>query len=214
MIALFFEVQPKPEHFQRYLDMAAALKPALEKINGFISIDRYKSLAREGVVLSHSIWRDEAALTAWRVHEGHHKAQDAGRNVVFADYRLRIAEVLREEQPGKPAWQPQRLSAYNDPVHRRPRYMVVAESSSPQLETQLGTLPGLQTEAYASLGRENEFVHVMDVPDLPVALELTDNYRVGAPAYRYRICEVERDYGMFERAEAPQYYPPVLKSGT
>lgn len=207
MLALFFEVQPKPEHFQRYLDMAAALKPALEKIDGFISIDRYKSLKREGVVLSHSIWRDEAALTAWRVHEGHHRAQDAGRNTVFLDYRLRIAEVLREEQPGKPAWQPQRVSAYNDPAHRRPRYMVVAESSSETFDA----LAGLQPEAWASLNRQNEFVHVMDVPDLPVALELTDNCRVGAPAYRYRVCEVERDYGMFERGEAPQYYPAVAR---
>ncbi|HEY4373290.1 MAG TPA: antibiotic biosynthesis monooxygenase [Burkholderiales bacterium] len=207
MIALFFEVQPKPEHFQRYLDMAAALKPELEKIDGFISIDRYKSLAREGVVLSHSIWRDEAALTAWRTHEGHHHAQDAGRNTVFEDYRLRIAEVLREEEPGKPAWQPQRLSAYNDPAHRRPRYMAVVESTSERFDT----LPGLKPEAYASLNRQNEFVHVLDVPDLPVALELTDSCRIGTPAYRYRICEVERDYGMFERAEAPQYYPPVAR---
>jgi heme-degrading monooxygenase HmoA len=208
MIALFFEVRPKPEHYQRYLDMAAALKPELEKIDGFIAIDRYKSLKRDGVVLSHSIWRDEAALTAWRVHEGHHKAQDAGRNVVFADYRLRIGEVLREEQPGKPAWQPQRVSAYNDPAHRRPRYLVVVESSSGKFDA----LPGLAPETYASLSRDNEFVHVMDVADLPVALELTDSCRVGAPAYRYRICELERDYGMFNRAEAPQYYPPVSKS--
>jgi heme-degrading monooxygenase HmoA len=207
MLALFFEVKPKPEHFQRYLDMAAALKPQLEKIDGFISIDRYKSLAREGVVLSHSIWRDEAALTAWRVHEGHHRAQDAGRNVVFEDYRLRIAEVLREEMPGKPAWQPQRVSAYNDPAHRKPRYMVVAESTSAQFDA----LPGIAPEAYASLNRPSEFVHVMDVADIPVALELTENCRIGAPSYRYRICEVERDYGMFERAEAPQYYPPVAR---
>ena len=210
MLALFFEVKPKPEHFQRYLDMAAALKPQLEKIDGFISIDRYKSLAREGVVLSHSIWRDEAALTAWRVHEGHHRAQDAGRNVVFEDYRLRIAEVLREEMPGKPAWQPQRLSAYNDPAHRAPRYMVVAEASSAAFDA----LPGLAPEAFASLNRANEFVHVMDSPDLATSLELTENCRIGAPSYRYRICEVERDYGMFERAEAPQYYPPVTRPGT
>lgn len=209
MIALFFEVQPKPEFFQRYLDMAAALKPELEKIDGFISIDRYKSLARADVVLSHSIWRDEAALTAWRVHEGHHHAQDAGRNRIFADYRLRIAEVLREEQPGKPAWQPQRLSAYNDPAHRRPRYMAVVESTSATFDT----LPGLQPEAYESLNRKGEHVHVLDLPDLPVALEMTDACRVGAPAYRYRICEVERDYGMFERAEAPQYYAPVARPG-
>ena len=209
MLALFFEVKSKPDSYQRYLDMAAALRPQLEKIDGFIAIDRYRSLAREGVVLSHSIWRDEAALTAWRVHAGHHRAQDAGRNAIFEDYRLRIAEVLREETPGKPAWQPQRLSAYNDPAHRRPRYMVVAESSSAGFDA----LPGLAPEAYASLNRADEYVHVMDAPDLPVALELTDSCGVGAPAYRYRICEIERDYGMYERAEAPQYYPGLVRPG-
>jgi heme-degrading monooxygenase HmoA len=207
MLALFFEVQPKPEGYQRYLDMAAALKPQLEKIDGFISIDRYKSLAREGVILSHSIWRDEAALTAWRVQEHHHQAQEAGRNAIFSDYRLRIAEVVREETPGKPAWQPQRLSAYNDPARRTPRYMVVAESASAQFEA----LPGVAPEAYASLNRAGEFVHVMSVPGPPEALELTESCRVGASAYRYRICEVERDYGMYERAEAPQYYPAVTR---
>jgi heme-degrading monooxygenase HmoA len=210
MLALFFEVKPRPELKQRYLDMAAALKPQLEKIDGFLSIDRYQSLSREGVILSHSIWRDEAALTAWRVHEGHHLAQDAGRNRIFEDYRLRIAEVLREEVPGKPAWQPQRVSAYNDPAHRKPRYMVVAESTSDRFEA----LPGMQPEAFASLNRANEYVHVMDVADIPSALELTENCRIGAPSYRYRICEVERDYGMYERAEAPQYYPPVARPGT
>lgn len=207
MLALFFEVQPKPEGYQRYLDMAAALKPQLEKIDGFISIDRYKSLAREGVVLSHSIWRDEAALTAWRVQENHHKAQEAGRSAIFSDYRLRIAEVIREESPGKPAWQPQRLSAYNDPARRKPRYMIVAESSSNTFDA----LPGIKPEAFSSLNRPEEFVHVMEVPGLPEALEVTESCRVGAPAYRYRVCEVERDYGMYDRAEAPQYYPAVAR---
>jgi len=207
MLALFFEVHPKPEGYQRYLDMAAALKPQLEQIDGFIAIDRYRSLAREGWVLSHSIWRDEAALTTWRVHEPHHRAQEAGRSAIFQDYRLRIAEVLREEQPGKPAWQPQRLSAYNDPAHRAPRYVVVAESASDKFDA----LPGVTPEAWASLNRPGEFVHVMSAPDLPTALELTENCRLGAPAYRYRICEVERDYGMYDRAEAPQYYPAVIR---
>lgn len=205
MLALFFEVHPKPEGYQRYLDMAAALKPQLEKIDGFISIDRYQSLARKGWVLSHSIWRDEAALTAWRVHEQHHRAQEAGRNAIFQDYRLRIAEVVREETPGKPAWQPQRLSAYNDPAYHAPRYMVVAESSSDAFDA----LPGIAPEAWASLNRPDEYVHVMSAPALPEALEVTENCRIGAPAYRYRICEVERDYGMYDRAQAPQYYPPA-----
>jgi heme-degrading monooxygenase HmoA len=205
MLALFFEVQPKPEGYQRYLDMAAALRPQLEQIDGFMSIDRYKSLARDGVILSHSIWRDEAALTAWRVHEQHHHAQEAGRNAIFSDYRLRIAGVVREETPGKPAWQPQRLSAYNDPARRAPRYMLAAESNS----ARFGALPGIVPEAYASLNRAGEFVHVMSVPGLPEALELTESCRVCAPAYRYRICEVERDYGMHDRREAPQYFAAV-----
>jgi len=209
MLALFFEVQPRPDGYQRYLDMAAVLKPQLEQVDGFLSIDRYRSLAREGWVLSHSIWRDEAALTAWRVQANHHHAQEAGRNAIFLDYRLRIAEVLREEQPGKPAWQPQRPSAYNDPAHRAPRHMLVAESTSGKFDA----LPGVAPEAWASLNRPGEFVHVASVPDLPTALELTGNCRIGAPAYRYRICEVERDYGMYDRAEAPQYYPEVASPG-
>ena len=209
MIALFFEVTPRPGQLDRYLAMAAALKPQLDALGGCLFIDRFRSLQTDGRILSFQIWRDEAALTAWRVHEAHHRTQQAGRDAVFSDYRLRVAQVVRLEEPGKPAWQPQRLSAYNDPAHRAPRYMVVAESSSGNFDS----LPGIAPEAWASLNRPEEFVHVTSVPDLPTALELTENCRIGAPAYRYRICEVERDYGMYDRAEAPQYYPAVAPPG-
>lgn len=96
MIAVIFEVWPKPEHRQEYLDLAAELRPLLEKIDGFISIERFESLTAPGKILSLSVFRDEAALEAWRKLEPHRAAQARGRKVLFADYRLRIAGVIRD----------------------------------------------------------------------------------------------------------------------
>lgn len=207
MLALFFEVTPRPGQMDRYLAMAAALKPKLDALGGCLFIDRFRNLARPDSLLSCQMWRDEAALTAWRVHEAHHQTQEAGRNAVFSDYRLRVAEVIREEEPGKPAWQPQRLSAYNDPGAKTPRYVVLAESTSATLDAPAG----VTHEAFESINRKGEFAHLFTVPNLPTALEITENCRIGAPAYRFRIGEVERDYSMHERGEAPQYYPPVAR---
>lgn len=205
MLVLFFEVTPKPGNTERYLALAAALKPKLDAVGGCLFIDRFRNLQQEGSLLSMQIWRDEAALTAWRVHDAHHRTQKAGRNEVFSDYRLRVAEVIREEEPGKPAWQPQRLSAYNDPAHKTPRYVVFAESTSGAFDAPAD----VAHETFESINRAGEFAHLFTVPDLPTALEITENCRIGAPAYRFRVCEVERDYGMVDRAEAPQHYPPV-----
>jgi heme-degrading monooxygenase HmoA len=96
MIAVIFEVRPKPEQRQTYLDIAAALRPHLEKIDGFISIERFESLTEPGKILSLSFFRDEAAVAAWRNIEAHRQAQAKGRGQVFADYRLRIASVMRD----------------------------------------------------------------------------------------------------------------------
>ena len=96
MIAVIFEVVPAPGRKQEYLDLAAALRPQLEQQDGFISIERFASLSNEGKVLSLSYWRDEEAVKNWRRFEGHRLAQVRGRNGVFADYRLRVASVLRD----------------------------------------------------------------------------------------------------------------------
>lgn len=96
MIAIIFEVQPHPEKKKTYLDIAAALKPQLEKIDGFISIERFESLSTPGKLLSLSFFRDEAAVQEWRRLEAHRKAQSRGRDDVFDDYRLRVAQVLRD----------------------------------------------------------------------------------------------------------------------
>ena len=96
MHAVIFEVSPKEEHRQEYLDIAAALKPTLEKMDGFISIERFQSLTDPSKILSLSFWRDDEAIAGWRRVEAHRKAQAKGRGELLRDYRLRIAGVIRD----------------------------------------------------------------------------------------------------------------------
>ena len=95
MIVVIFEVQPNETEAQRYFDLAAELSVELEKQDGFISIERFESLASPGKYLSISFWRDEAAVAAWRGHAGHAAAQALGKSEIFADYRITVAESLR-----------------------------------------------------------------------------------------------------------------------
>lgn len=96
MIAVIFEVFPAEGKVQEYLDIAAKLKPILENIDGFISIERFSSFSIEGKLLSLSFWRDEKAIEEWRNIESHRLAQEKGRDGVFSDYRLRVANVSRD----------------------------------------------------------------------------------------------------------------------
>lgn len=96
MIAVIFEVWPKTGQRQTYLDIAAALRPQLEKMDGFISVERFESLTEPGKILSLSFFRDETAVAAWRNLEAHRCAQVKGRTAVFGNYRLRIASIIRD----------------------------------------------------------------------------------------------------------------------
>jgi heme-degrading monooxygenase HmoA len=96
MMTVIFEVWPQPEHRAGYLDWAAQLKEELLRMDGFISIERFQSLTDPDKLLSLSVWRDEASLAAWRNLESHRAAQAAGRGSMFKDYRIRIAEVVRD----------------------------------------------------------------------------------------------------------------------
>jgi heme-degrading monooxygenase HmoA len=96
MIAVIFEVWPASGRKKDYLDIAATLKPDLEKMDGFISVERFQSLTDPGKLLSLSFWRDEDAVKGWRNQEDHRRGQAKGRGGVFADYRLRIAAVIRD----------------------------------------------------------------------------------------------------------------------
>lgn len=105
MIAVIFEVWLKEETAQRYFDLAAELRKELEQIDGFISVERFQSLTSEGKYVSLSFWRDSAAVEAWYAQRKHRAAQEAGRAGIFQDYRIRVAEVLRDYDmaAGRPA---------------------------------------------------------------------------------------------------------------
>jgi heme-degrading monooxygenase HmoA len=96
MIAVIFEVSPADGRKDDYLDHAAGLRSELERMDGFISVERFQSLTNPDKILSLSIWRDEDSVAAWRCHAGHRATQMAGRNGIFRDYRLRVAAILRD----------------------------------------------------------------------------------------------------------------------
>ena len=96
MIVVIFESWPKPGKKQSYLDLAATLAPLTRELDGFISVERFQSVADEGKMVALSFWRDEAAVTAWRNTVEHRRVQDGSRRTVFDDYRLRVAQVTRD----------------------------------------------------------------------------------------------------------------------
>lgn len=96
MIAVIFEAWPHEAQYQRYLDLAGELKPMLAEVDGFISIERFQSQSEPAKLLSLSFWRDEEAIGEWRRIELHRTAQSAGRQEIFEDYHLRIAQVVRD----------------------------------------------------------------------------------------------------------------------
>ena len=195
MLLLLFEVTPRKGHVDAYLAIAATLHPEMEELGGCLFIDRYRSRARPRTLLSYQVWRDEAALTRWRTHAEHHKAQALGRARVFEDYRLRVAAVLRAEGRSEPAWEAAHRSNWHDPAVTAPRY--VADSDSQ-------TLAGA-TESFERIYRPGEYAHVLAfdaVQSAPTLAALPD-------ALRLHLGEIERDYGMHDRAEAPQYFAPT-----
>jgi heme-degrading monooxygenase HmoA len=163
MISQFFDVQIKAGLINRYMDLAASLKPALTAMGGCLFIDRFKSLARENLLLSYQIWQDEGAMTAWRADANHHGIQKTGREKIFSDYRIRIAQVIYEARPGKPVWQPERRTSYNDPARRPPTYVIASESK----DAELPVTTQWRRDCFESMSRAGYFAHLVDL-DPPV----------------------------------------------
>ena len=96
MIAVVFEVEMKDGRTQDYFDLAAKLRPELDKVDGFISVERFQSLANEHKYVSLSFWRDQEAVSAWKAQAEHRAAQQLGKDEIFSKYRIRVAEVVRD----------------------------------------------------------------------------------------------------------------------
>lgn len=219
MFAVIFEVQPKPDRVDDYLDTAKALRPAIERIDGFIDNERFASQATKGRLLSLSTWRDEKALIRWRTLAVHHAAQEKGRFHLFDTYRLRVGEIIADTRlpPGE-APRGQRFDQTEIGVAKVatiseiwPHDADEAPPSDPAAALavpEIGAAGAVACETFASLteaGKRPLLVSWLDEASARAWLETRND---GALC-RHRTVRIIRDYGLADRREAPQYYPPV-----
>ena len=220
MFAVIFEVQPRSDRWETYLGLAGALRPELVATDGFIDNVRYGSKRRDGWVLSLSTWRDEKALIRWRTNAPHHAAQEQGRAEVFRDYHLRVGQVTEDSAPPSGhAVREQRLDETEQGgaklisliEMRRPAGL--AEDTSPvSVARHLGLTDGahglVEWDVFEAILTPGALLLMLAWRDVAAAIE----GERGIPSdARHRRVRVVRDYGMFRRHEAPQYYPDVAR---
>jgi heme-degrading monooxygenase HmoA len=218
MFSVIFEVQPRPERWDAYLDTAKMLRPELERVDGFIDNIRYKSLTRDGWILSLSGWRDEKSVVRWRTSTRHHMAQEKGRSDILLDYHLRVGQIMQDTRiPAGYALEDQRRDETEvgeataiTLIDARRGPEPVNQARPAQVAKWLGlapTAPGLVAwdvfDAVLTPGDVILLVSWKDKADAQ-AFERTASLPDGARLRRVRVI---RDYGMFDRREAPQYYP-------
>jgi heme-degrading monooxygenase HmoA len=224
MFSVIFEVHPKAEQWDAYLGYAKMLRPELEKIEGFVDNIRYRSLKREGWILSLSGWRDEKAVVRWRTQGMHHEIQMKGRTDVFLDYHLRVGQVTQDTRvPEGHALLEQRL----DVTATGEGTTVTLIDAKRPAEWVKGATPeevakwlGLAADA-PGLVAWDVFDAVLTPGDIMLVVSWRDQGAAEAfevavsllEGARRRRVRVVRDYGMFDRREAPQYYPDVERAG-
>jgi heme-degrading monooxygenase HmoA len=220
MFSVLFEVYPKTEKWDDYLGYAKSLRPELERIDGFVDNIRYRSLTREGWILSLSGWRDEKALVRWRTQAMHHGMQEKGRFEVLRDYHLRVGQITQDTRlPEGQILAEQRLDETE--VGGGTTVTLIDARRPPQLvktapPEQVAQWLGLEIGA-AGLVSWDVFDAVLPPGEIILLLSWKD--RVAAEAFeataklpadsRLRRVRVVRDYSMRDRREAPQYYPEV-----
>jgi heme-degrading monooxygenase HmoA len=224
MFSVIFEVHPRPEQWDAYLGYAKMLRPELEQIDGFIDNVRYRSLMREGWILSLSGWRDEKALIRWRTRANHHDVQEKGRDEILLDYHLRVGQITLDIHGAK-----------SDGNAERELRLDVTEAGGKALTVINATCPadwirsarpdevaawfGFDTHASGLLGWD-VFDAVLNPGDAILAATWTDHAAAEAfststavpEGARLRCVRIIRDYGMFDRREAPQYFPDKQRS--
>ncbi len=205
MFAVIFEVQPKADRWDDYLGYAGQLRPKLVATEGFVDNERFKSRRTEGRLLSLSIWRDEKAVVRWRTHGEHHGVQEKGRFEVFEDYHLRVGEIVADSD-ATPLPQ-QRLDETEIGAAKR---VTITEFSPPADAAQFGLdakASGLvDHEVFESITHAGKLLLLASWRDDAAADTFTPR-----AALRHRRVRIVRDYGMFDRREAPQYYPDVTR---
>lgn len=217
MFCVIFEVRPHDDQRSVYLDAAKSLVPELEKVDGFIENIRYSSLTRNNWILSLSIWRDEKSIVRWRTRMRHHEAQVRGRDSIFADYHLRVGQIAIDTKPptgfameAKSVDQTEVGSpAVSLITMKRPSAFPQTTNAADCAET-MGLDPRadglIDWDVLESVLTPGDLILFIAWRDEASAIRYEDALTVPDSA-RLRRVSVVRDYGMFDRREAPQYYP-------
>jgi heme-degrading monooxygenase HmoA len=219
VFSVLFEVNPRSDQWDAYLDYAKMLRPELEQIDGFVDNIRYASLTRDGWILSLSSWRDEKALVRWRTRARHHDVQAKGREHVLADYHLRVGQVTNDTRlPEGCALVEQRLDETQTGEATTATLLTTTRPAE-----QVTSAPAQEVAGWLGLDPRAGGLVAWDVYDAvlspgDIILMLSWRDHDAAQAFentpipdgtRLRRVRVVRDYGMYDRQENPQYYPDV-----
>jgi heme-degrading monooxygenase HmoA len=221
MFSVIFEVHPNDGRKSDYLDLAKHLKPILEKIDGFVDNERFESKLRPGWVLSHSTWRDEKSVVRWRTEGEHHAVQSKGRFEIFSDYHLRVGDVTSDTNAPKQApVHEQRFDATEVGAAKTVTFTEITPAKGAALASQIDLLPAqldlelaksaiVEHDVFASIYNPGKLALLVSWKDPKAADAWTPKKFDGIEALRHRKIRVVRDYGRFDRREAPQFYPDV-----
>jgi len=226
MFSVIFEVLPNPGRKDDYLELAKHLKPILEKIDGFVDNERFESKLKPGWVLSHSTWRDEKSVVRWRTESEHHAVQEKGRFEIFADYHLRIGDVTADTDPPKQApIQERRFDETEIGAAKTATFTEITPAKGAEFAAQVDLLPAhlglepksgavVEYDVYASIYNPGKLALLVAWKDPKAASAWSPRKIDGIETLRHRKIRVVRDYGRFDRREAPQFYPDVKGAET
>ncbi|HLJ46007.1 MAG TPA: antibiotic biosynthesis monooxygenase [Bryobacteraceae bacterium] len=218
MFSVIFEVHPRQEQWDSYLGNAKMLRPELEQVDGFVDNIRYASLMREGWILSLSNWRDEKAVVRWRTRMRHHEAQEKGRSEIFFDYHLRVGQVTHDTRP--PEGYALREQRFDETevgeattitlIDGKRSAEWVKQNKPENIARWLGFCEGalrpVSWDVFDAVLTPGDIILLLSWRDVETAASCEK--RLSMPdGSRHRRVRVVRDYGMFDRREAPQYYP-------
>jgi heme-degrading monooxygenase HmoA len=226
MFSVIFEVLPNQGRKDDYLELAKHLKPILEKIDGFVDNERLESKLRPGWVLSHSTWRDEKSVVRWRTEGEHHVVQGKGRFEIFQDYHLRVGDVTADTDPPKQApIQERRFDETEIGAGKIATFTEITPAKGAAFAAQIDLLPAhlgldlksgaiVEHDVYASIYNPGKLALLVAWKDPKAANAWSPRKIDGIDKLRHRRIRVVRDYGRFDRREAPQFYPDIKGAET
>jgi heme-degrading monooxygenase HmoA len=218
MFAAIFEILPKRERFEDYLTLAKQLRPLLQKMDGFVDNERFGSQTRRGWILSVSTWRDEKSVIRWRTTGEHHRIQQKGRFEIFQDYHLRVGDVTADSDAPKEApVKEQRFDAtevgtaklltLTELIQEQEKPIAAPGDLLSMLGLSLANSGVVERDVFVSIYTPGKSAVLVAWKDAMAADGWTPVKIPNVQKLRHRKIRVIRDYGMFDRREAPQFFP-------